>query len=399
MHEQTREIEGAEDFETGKPRTTPLRYSVAWPETGPVSGLVFLIAGFGADADPRYAEKLRRHVARSYGLAAVSVQYHCVQSRPETGAALRLDQPQHLQLAGLAQAYGIKVADWRDLAGLCAAFAGTPITPQVPAFLDPPGGDTQNFGLVQAMDHLRVLGDLIARGPAFDVRRVVALGSSHGGYIAHMIAKLAPGTLAAVVDNSAYVQPPTNYGGGGGAAEYLVQYGGVQLLCRTARAFNFDDRDRPDFYGRDQDLIRDTGYPPHLEAMRAAAPDGGTRFRMANAAIDAISDPQRKAVQAARLAAGGFDVRLRIVTEAELDGRLFKRLVHGLDASLAAFADVHLPDCPARGVEPDLMRGTTVDYACVDQVYRFRHFDRFPYVSGERFDRFPVPARDEAAAA
>lgn len=400
MQDEAREIEGAEDVETGRPRAGPLHYSVTWPDNGPARGLVFMIPGFGGDAEPTYARKLRRHACLKHGFAAVSVRYHCLQARPESGAAIQIDSPEHMQLLGMAHAQGLAVGDWRNIEALCQAFAGAPDRPMIAARLEIPGGDRQNFGLVQALDHLRVLGDLIARGPAFDVRRIVALGSSHGGYIAHMIAKIAPGTLATVIDNSSYVRPPTSYGGGGGAAEYRTSFGGVQLECRTPRAFTFDDRDDPDFYGRDQDLIRDMAYPPHLEAMRAAAPDGGTRFRMVNAAIDPISEPAAKAAQAARMAAAGFDARLKLIGEADLDGRLFKTLVHGLDASLIAFSDANLPECAPRGAEPDLMRGTAIDYPCVDQVYRFRHMDRFPYVALERFERFPLPAvKAEAAAA
>lgn len=399
MQDEDREIEGAEDFETGKPRSTPLRYSIHWPEEAPARGLVFLIPGFGGDADPSYARKLRRHVCRTHGMAAVSVDYHCLHARPETGAQLRLDLAQHLRLYGLAMAQGLKIGDWRDLNALCAAFAAAPERPEAPAHLEMPGGDTQNFGMVQALDHLRVLGDIVARGPAFDVRRIVALGSSHGGYIAHMIAKIAPGTVAAVIDNSAYVQPPTNYGGGGNGPEFATLFGGVNLMCRTARAFSFDDRDAPDFYSRDHDLIRDMGYPPHLDIQRAAAPDGGARYRMVNAVADAISSPERKQAQALRMAAAGFDARLKLVGEADLDGRLYKQPVHGLAASLTAFADVYLPEAGSRGVDPDLMRGTVVEYPCVDRTYRFRHFDRFPYVSAESVERFPLVVGEEAVAA
>lgn len=399
MQDEEREIEGAQDFETGKPRSTPLRYSITWPGEAPAKGLVFLIPGFGGDADPAYARKLRGHVCLQHGYAAVSVRYHCIQARPENGASLRLDMPQHLQLAGLAQAYGLNVPDWRDLHGLCAAFVAAPSRPEVAAFLDIPGGDAQNFGIVQAMDHLRVLGDIVHRGLDFDRRRIVALGSSHGGYIAHTLAKLAPSTFAAVIDNSAYVQPPTNYGGGGTMPEYLSAVGGVILQCRTPRAFSFNDRDAADFYGRDQDLIRDMAYPPHLEAQRAAAPDGGTRFHMVNWAEDEISSASAKSRQAARLAAAGFDARLKLIAGADIDGQIYKQPVHGLAASLTAFADAHLPEVKPRGVDPDLMRGTSIDYPCVDQVYRFRHTASFPYVTAERFDRFPLVEEQGAAAA
>lgn len=396
MRNESHEIEGAADFETGAVRATPLRYTISRPDAGEAKGLVFLIPGFGGDAGPGYAEALRRHVVHKHGFAAVSVQYHCIQARPENGAGVRLDLREHLQLVGMATVYGLKVADWNDLAALCAAFAAAPIRPQVPAVIDCPGGDKQNFGLVQALDHLRVLGELIGKG-GFDVRRIIALGSSHGGYIAQLMAKIAPGTLAAVIDNSSYTRAPTAYAGGGAAPECVTVMGGVQLLCRTSRAWSYDDRAAPNFYGPDQDLIRHLAYPQHLAIQRAASPDGGARYRMANAAVDAISSPQAKREQAAALAAAGFDARLQVVGEADLDGRLYKKMVHGLDASLKAFCDLHLPDCPARGVDPDLMRGVTVDYPGIDETYRFRHFDRFPYVEGESVKR-AAPEAAQAAA-
>ena len=62
-------------------------------------------------------------------------------------------------------------------------------------------------------------------------------------------------------------------------------------------------------------------------------------------------------------------------------------------------ADVHLPEVAPRGVDPDPVRGASVDYPCVDQVYRFRHTARFPYVTAERLDRFPQETAAGAAAA
>ena len=402
MREERRELEGAVDFETGKPRAKPLSYTVAWPDLSAgerARGLVFLIPGFGGDVDPAYAAALRRHVVERHGFAAVSVDYHCIHVRPETGARIVVEAREQIWLVGLARLYGLEVRDPNDLHSLCEAFRAAPTAPQVRGVLVTPGGDVQNFGLVQALDHLRVLGDLIERGPAFERRRIVALGSSHGGFIAHLIAKFAPSTLAGVIDNSAYAQPPLAYGAGGAAPEYATRLGGVEVLCRTQRAWSFDEREAPDFYGRDQDLIRDVAYPPHLEIQHRAGLDGGPRFRMVNASADGISPPEAKTRQAAFLAATGFDAQLHIVGEADLDGRLFKRLVHGLDASLGGLIDLHLPGCGLRSVEPDLIRGAVIDYPCVDQVYRFRHFDRFPYVKGERLDRFADLAAGPAVAA
>jgi hypothetical protein len=397
MLQETREIEGAPDFETGKPRAGALRYSISAPEEP--KGLAFLIPGFGGDSDPDYARGLRSHIVRKHGLAAVSVDYHCLGARPENGAQLQIDSPQHLQLVATAQLNGISLPSWDDIGALCAALGAKGLSTQVPALLSPAGGDLQNFGITQALDHLRVLGDLLQRGPAFNARRIVAVGSSHGGYLAHLIAKIAPRTLAGVVDNSGYVQPPMSHGGGGAAAEYVTTIGGVQLHCRTKRAWSFDDRRASDFYGRDQDLIRDVGHPPHLKIQRAAAGDAGPVFRMANAAVDPISPPEAKQRQAAYMQALGFDARLDLIDEGQIDGRVFKAMVHGLNASIGGFADLHLADCGPRDVDPDTVEGTTVEYPCVDETYRFRHLPRFPFVEGERVQRFNLDGAEAFAAA
>src|SRR5205085_1340970 len=84
MHEETREIEPPLDFETGIARSHPLRYHLTWPE-GRAEGLVFIIPGFGGDTDERYAKRLRHHIARTHGLAAASVRYHCIEARPAGG--------------------------------------------------------------------------------------------------------------------------------------------------------------------------------------------------------------------------------------------------------------------------------------------------------------------------
>jgi hypothetical protein len=388
MQTFTREIDGPADFELGRPRSAPLEYTATLPE-GPARGLAFLIPGFGGDTDGDYAEALRRHVAQTHGMVAVSVRYHCYGSRPSTGAGIDVDPRDRLMLLGMAMLHKVPLDNLKDVNDVALRLSAAGVEVQARATLRPARGEYQNFGVMQAMDHLAVLGHLLETGVAFDTRRIVALGSSHGGYIAHMIAKLAPRTLAMVIDNSSYAQPPMDYLGHGEAIEFIGTLAeGVAICCRTESAWTHADRLAANFYDRDRDLIRDTAYPGHVASTRAAAGEVGTMYRMVNAAVDGISSPELKQRQVAVLRALDFDAQLSVIGEEQLDGKLFKRVVHGLDASLARLFDMAITDLKPREGGLDGELGASVAYECVDSIYRFTHSAAAPYVRGEVVSRF-----------
>jgi len=383
-----REIEGPLDFELRRPRQAPLSYVADLPDS-PAQGLAFLIPGFGADTGGDYAQALRRHVVERHGLAAVSVRYHCHGARPGNGATITLDPRDRIFLVGLAAANAVELGDLDDVGDIVRRLSAAGVECEVRATLEPAREEYQNFGLVQAMDHLAVLGDLIDQGAAFDRSRIVALGSSHGGYIAHMIGKIAPRTLALVIDNSAYVQPPMEFLGRPTSIEFADTVApGVTVFCRVRSGWSYDNRQAEDFYDRDRDLIRDLGYPPHLLTARAGAGASAAVYRMANAVADDISPPRVKLRQAAAQRAAGFDSQLALIGEAELDGKVFKRLVHGLDASLAGLFDMAAPALRPRQEPIDLEAQSVVEYECVDSTYRFTHMAAAPYIRGEVISRF-----------
>lgn len=397
MHTIRREIESPQDFELGLGRTSRLSYVADCPD-GPARGLVFLIPGFGADTDSSYAESLRRHVVEIHGMIAVSVRYHCFGSRPATGAKVEVETKEVLTLIGLAAVHKVKLGDPGDVVDVAKRLAAAGVPAVGRGLLKPAGGESQNFGVVQALDHLAVLGDLLTDGPNFDTRQIVALGSSHGGYIAHMMAKIAPRTLALVIDNSSYTQPPIDYLGMASSVEYtapLVE--GVTLRCRTESAWTFGDRFADTFYDRDRDLIRDMAYPPHLRQARLAAGETATVFRMVNSSTDTISRPSVKQRQVAALRALGFDAQLLIVEEQHLDGRLFKTLDHGLNASLTALFDLGIESLAPRERGVDMTRGTRIAYEGVDKTYQFDHFAHGTYVEGRVTSRFFEEGDDDQA--
>ena len=383
-----REIEGPLDFELGRLRASPLQYTANFP-AGRALGLVFIIPGFGGDTNDGYAEALRRHIVTNHKMAAVSVQYHCFGARPETGGKIQVDDRDRLMLLGLAHFSKTPLGDPNDVNDVARRLSEAGVTARIGATIHPARDEYQNFGVVQAMDHLAVLGDLLQQGAAFDAARIIALGSSHGGYIAHMIAKIAPRTLAMVIDNSSYTQPPMEYLGQPASADFIAPLAGdIMAFCRTKSGWTTDNRQAVDFYSRDRDLIRDVAYPPHLAAARAEAGDDATIFRMVNAATDGISPPHMKQRQVAALQALGFDGQLSLIEEEHLDGTVFKQLVHGLDASLAGLFDMAIPELRPRSGQHDGALQASVAYECVDSIYRFTHSSIAPFIHGDVKSRF-----------
>lgn len=392
MIEITREIDGAADFEVGRPRTAPLIYDATWPQEGEAAGLVLVIAGFGDDTNSDYSRGLRRHILETTGMAAVSVRYHAFHARPTNGGAIAIDPAEQAYIIGaamLTKAFKTSPTNFREAVRTLAA-AKVDIAPKV--WIDPANGEQQNFGVIQALDHLAVIGDLLENAPPFDTGRIVALGSSHGGYIAHLIAKFAPSTLAGIIDNSSYAQPPMNFLAMGDLPEMTIDYEGLTLHARVRSAWSLTDRAAADFYDRDRDLIRDLRYLPHVEAMHRATTDDGTRYFMVNAARDTVSPPDVKRRQHAALARAGFEAELSVIDQDGIDGTVFKALTHGLGCSLKGLFDRYIGRVERRRVEPDARQGSTVEYACVDRGYRFRHSSSAPYVVAETYDLF-----DEAA--
>ncbi|PZQ64064.1 MAG: hypothetical protein DI570_06880 [Phenylobacterium zucineum] len=390
MIEITREIIGAADFELGQVRKAPLRYDITWPAEGEAAGVVLVISGFGDDTSSDYSRKLRGHIVETTGMGAVSVRYHAFEARPNNGGKVVVDPREQVYLLGLAMVHGVKVDMSESALVLADAVGKVDNRSRVRAIIETGSGEPQNFGVIQALDHLCVIGDLIANAPPFDVRRIVALGTSHGGYIAHLMAKFAPSTLAAIIDNSSYAQPPMNFLGIGDESEFTLTAGAAVMDATVRSAWTVSDRQARNYYGRDQDLIRDARYPPHLAAARAAAADHGTQYFMVNSTVDSISPPALKRRQHAALVQAGFDAHLEIIGPEGIDGQLFKMLTHGLGCSLKGLFDRHIGQVRSRTVDPDVMQEAVITYDGVDLVYRFSHTLDAPHVVAETAELFPT---------
>lgn len=370
--EWTKSIKGADDVELGIPRASPLIYHCAAPESGKANGLVFVIPGFGEDASGEDQHGLRAYLAERYGLLAVTVEYHCYRSRPLTGATLTFTEGEFRNFCALCAKHDISVASPLDVKD---ALLRLPRPYLFDLRLTPPNGDYQNFGVMQALDHLLVLADLRKPGGvAFDEANIVAFGSSHGGYIAHMIAKFAPNTLRGVIDNSSYTAPIFSNPDGKllFSPSLMVGYKLSRVDFYLETRWTKEDKAASAYYSDGRHAIRDLALPNHIQAARAAS-RRPCQYRMMHSVEDNVQPIEGKRQQAESLRAAGFDVALKEVTAKDIDGRMIKNLEHGMDASMRALFDHFYPTLQPSPGQLDTDLGTDVAYLCGDMIYSFGH--------------------------
>jgi hypothetical protein len=364
--EWTRSIKGVNDVELGIPRTSELIYHCAMPEIEQADGLVFVIPGFGEDASGEIQRGLRTYLAETYNLLAVTVEYHCSRSGLSAGAKFSFTFDELGDLRKLCARHGISSS---DPAELIAGLARVSEANELYVRLAPPNGDYQNFGVMQALDHLAVLADLLKQRVHFDKENIIALGASHGGYIAHMISKFAPNTLRAVIDNSSYTDPQR-----GLSLTTQINLGDSQLTlnCIVFHKWLFDDVTSPSYFLRGRMMIRHTSIQTEIDAMHQFSLRP-CQYRMLHSPEAELEPVEYKRLQAQRLQQAGFDVILEEVTEPDVDGTPVKNLVQGMDSSLRAMFDHFYPTLVPNPGKLDSELDSEIGYFCDDYYYSFLH--------------------------
>jgi len=378
-------INGVDDFELGIKRKSSLTYSITTP-IGKPKGIVFVIPGFGADSNQEYQQKLRIHIATSYNLAAVSVNYHAIQIRPETKAKIVLEQEDILSLQDAIRRNNL--CPQSDLISNLEALSKISMANNhvetLSCSLVPPNGDYQNFGIMQAVDHLFVLADILEnfKNEEFPV---IAFGSSHGGYIANLMAKFAPNTFAAVFDNSSYASAPYNYvlGRQTNMHEFNYQeqqYPNIIFKCFSHNLWNLN-RNSQNFFSHDRQVIRAFHSKEHLKDM-ARFGNNKTQYRFIHSLTDGISPFREKKRYSDLLKQFGFDVMLKEISNHDVDGQFVKNLDHGMGLSLKRMFDHFFPTIDLRKTANDFQLGSTIIYEGFlhDYVFKYDHRSVTPSV-------------------
>jgi hypothetical protein len=307
---------------------SPLGYSSCAPDAGVNSdtGLVLFLVGYGMAARGPYARNLLSHLANKHNCVAASVEYFG--AKLMSGADGKI-VPHPSFGDKFAEHYGLSKAAWDALPfdDLLWRVTGALSEDGIAALHEEctvirTAKEYNSMGFLPALDGLQVVHRLLT-ALSLNRTRVFLLGTSYGGYVAGLMAKLAPRTFRMVVDNSGFSTPEDNSAAVLGWQRLLINK--VWVMGRTAIHWSSDPA-LGSFFSPERRAIRNLHHREHVI-------DNTARTYAYHAATDTYAPVGRKK-RLRDVYKGRMPYELMIVDEDQIDGKIFKNAGHGLGASM-----------------------------------------------------------------
>ncbi|HFU5770893.1 TPA: DUF2920 family protein [Campylobacter jejuni] len=403
---KTYEIDSCDDVELGIKRESKLEFKLWYDDEKEIKALVFIIPGLGGDADENYREHLAEFVASEYNAAVASVNYHCIGNRPQTGSTFFMDDIDKLILKASCEALGIQTPI--NISEICSydqinenlKFIDRNITQLkldnrlqknyvlgLNVSAQPTRNEYQNFGIMQAQDLLNVALYLKKNAP-FDIIEgggipVIMIGSSHGGYLAHLAAKIAPWLIDGVIDNSSYAKFLWRLVGFGKEIDFMKYYcfgtancfQNINIYC-SDKTFWTSNSSSSNFFSVSRRMIRYILEPKHLE-IQSSYPK--PYYISYHSFYDKEIAPSDEKLELYRyLKQFGFDAELYMIKNPDqIDGKFIKSLEHGMGMSIKTLISKELPlilEKIKQNPKKDC-KEKCISYPCEDLLYQFSEKD------------------------
>ncbi|HEF1001811.1 TPA: DUF2920 family protein, partial [Campylobacter jejuni] len=174
---QTFEIDSCDDVELSIKRTSKLEYRISYDDEKDLKAIVFVIGGYGANANISFLDFDREYIAKNFNVVAVHVFYHCFchrRSNVEKYSAYKYFQEEDIEnIKNLLNQFHFF---YSEINNDNALFLANSLVKHVENLkmqnkLDhnfklnftstfiPPNGDYQNYGIMAAIDHINALKD------------------------------------------------------------------------------------------------------------------------------------------------------------------------------------------------------------------------------------------------
>ncbi|TKX31678.1 DUF2920 family protein [Campylobacter aviculae] len=398
---KTYEIDSCDDVELSIKRESKLEFKLCFDDERKPQALVFIIPGFGGDANENYRDHLAETIASDLNVAVVGVNYHCVGNRPQTGSTFYLDEIDKLILDATTQAAGIKlpysvdkIQNYDQMSEIFHFINQTLIEGKkegrfrmdyflnLHASLKPTKNEYQNFGIMQAQDLINVVLYLKNNAP-FDTMGggipVIMIGSSHGGYLSHLAAKIAPWLIDGVIDNSSYAKFLWRLVGFGKEIDFMRYsefntfdfFQHIKVFCST-KTFWTSNSSSPYFFSPARRMIRNILEPSHLEVC---AKFPSTHYVSYHSFYDKkIAPPEDKRELYDFLKNNEFDAKLYMIKdENQIDGKFIKSLEHGMGMSIKTLIKKELPIMleKIKKYPKKECKDKSISYPCEELLYTF----------------------------
>ncbi|ELN0470201.1 DUF2920 family protein [Campylobacter coli] len=398
---QTFEIDSCDDVELGIKRTSKLEYRISYDDEKDLKAIVFIIGGYGANANIYFLDSYRNYIAKNFDVVAVHVFYHCFcqrRSDVEKYSTLADFTKDDLKLIEkVLRKYNIPcdqlanntvVSHCEYLSEIMTELKMLNRLPydfeeRLSATFIPSRGEYQNFGIMAALDHINALKDLVKRFPKLADLPKIYGGGSYGGYLALLIAKIAPWYVDGVIDNSGSALPPLNYILG---REMEHSYGDYYEDFPHNRIIFFlkthwtRKENSPYFFNNENYFIRTLLNKDHL--ILQSQKNKNIIYVSYHSKEDPLTPANFKEQTMQILKILGYDVSLNLIDENKIDGKFIKNLDHGCGIPDKALFRKELPLMLEKlQKRKSLMQENSISYPCGNKVFIFKDVgDKFELV-------------------
>ncbi|EAI8551449.1 DUF2920 family protein [Campylobacter jejuni] len=391
---QTFEIDSCDDVELGIKRTSKLEYRISYDDEKDLKAIVFVIGGYGANANIYFLDSYRNYIAKNFDVVTINVFYHCFCARQSIdqkyNPKLIPNQDDLERVNGILKNINlghlsVNKDNFEQIIPLIeqkvnkmkqAGLVDESQKIELSCDFIPPNGDYQNYGIMAAIDHINALKDLVKRFPKFADLPKIYGGGSYGGYLSLLIAKIAPWYVDGVIDNSGVCLPflACILGREMNQGEFYFEGSVYRLYCFVYKYWN-RNMNSSYYFGDENYLIRAVLNSNHLQIQSNL--NKNTIFVSYHSIQDMGAPVQNKIELYKCYQELGYDATLHLIKdENDIDGRFVKSLEHGLRMTDRALFRKELPLMLEKlQGRKSFMQENSISYPCGNKVFVFKDLE------------------------
>ncbi|ECX9709101.1 DUF2920 family protein [Campylobacter jejuni] len=391
---QTFEIDSCDDVELGIKRTSKLEYRISYDDEKDIKAIVFIVGGFGANANISFLDFDREYIAKNFDVVVVHVFYHCFCARQSIdqkyNPKLIPNQDDLERVNGILKNINlghlsVNKDNFEQIIPLIeqkvnkmkqAGLVDESQKIELSCDFIPPNGDYQNYGIMAAIDHINVLKDLVKRFPKFADLPKIYGGGSYGGYLSLLIAKIAPWYVDGVIDNSGSALPPLIYILGRemeGGCDYVFNDPNTLIECFLKTHWTRKENS-PYFFNNENYFIRTLLNKDHL--ILQSQKNKNIIYVSYHSDKDPLTPANFKQQTMQILKILGYDVSLNLIDENKIDGKFIKNLDHGCGIPDKALFRKELPLMLEKlQKRKSFMQENSISYPCGNKVFTFKDIE------------------------
>ncbi|MCV3432077.1 DUF2920 family protein [Campylobacter lari] len=391
LKNETYFIDSCDDVELGIKRESKLEYRITYDDEKTMRAIVFIIGGYGANANIHFLESYRKFIAKKFDVVAVNVFYHCFCHRKsdiEKYSAETIFIEEDLpHLKSILENFKLQTSklDVSTASMHFDALIQTIDKLKEKKFLDknfkvhlygsyvPPNNEYNNFAIMPAIDHINTLKDITKNFPQFKSLPKIYGGGSYGGLIALMCAKIAPWYVDGVIDNSGAALPPLHYIVGRDINGYDCKASGANAVIYgiIKTYWTRKDPNSPYYFADENYLIRALLNKDHL--ILQAQKNKDIIYVSYHSAKDDLTPVEYKISMIEILKALNYEVDFHLIDEKDIDGKYIKDLTHGCGIPDKALFNKELPIMLEKLKDKTFsMKEDGISYPCKNKVFTFK---------------------------